>query len=91
MATINLGSITIPDNKAVDISDTVSAYLGWTATVVVNQETGETAPNPVTKLQHIKNKVRDYIKEAYKAGKSQSADVTRITAVSDADAVNMTI
>ena len=89
MATLNLGSITVPDNKASDIQDTVSAYLGWTATLTDSE--GVVTNNPVTKLQHIKNKVRDYIKEAYKAGKAQEADATRVTAISDAEAVSMTI
>lgn len=89
MATINLGSITVPNDKAVDVNDTISAYLGWTETIIDDE--GASISNPVTKLQHIKNYVRDFLKDCYKAGKARQADSIRVTAVLDAEAVEMTI
>lgn len=78
MATYNL-SITYPNEKETDILNSVTDYWGWTQA------------SPLTRKQFLDQKMRDVLKEAYKAQKAKEADSARVTAVTDADAVSMTV
>jgi hypothetical protein len=78
-------SLTVPDNKAVQINEDFCAYHGWKSTIPDPQNPQATIPNPETKNAFIKRKVGEFIKEsvlAFNANKDvQTARQSAINAI----------
>lgn len=74
MATFS-ATITYPDNKQVDLRDTICFELGYQATF--DDGLGGTIPNPQTKTAFIQEKANEHLKywiqNLYKAGKDRQS------------------
>jgi hypothetical protein len=82
-------TFTIPTDKAADVRDTVSDYLGYQEEI--DDGEGNMIPNPQTRPDFVFEKMKDWLRDCYKAGKAQQADIHRRTAIEEADQVDITV
>lgn len=79
----------IPTDKAQDVLDTTTDYWGYQEQI--QDENGDLIDNPQTRQEFAFEKVRSFIKDSYKAGKAKDADSHRVTAIADAEAVDILV
>ena len=83
MATLSL-NITVPNNKAADILDTITDILGYDPASVDPKYVG------LNRAQFLKLQIRDHLKDLYKRGKEKEASTAVHQAGDEADAVDFT-
>jgi hypothetical protein len=69
-------NIFIPDDKVTAVIDGIARQNGWTDTV--EDENDDVIPNPVSKLQYIKNHHRDVLRASWKAWNDEKAVSTAL-------------
>lgn len=78
--------ITIPDADEATFIDAISVANGYAANIT--QVDGSVVPNPMTKKQFVRQKIKEMIVESAKTGAAQVAiDAARQNAVDSIDAI----
>lgn len=80
-------TVTVPNDKATDILDTVTDYLGYGKL----DEIGKPFSDNLTKKQYLDLKIKEFIKDCYKRGKANSARNAVSLVETTADAVEITV
>ena len=85
MATLSI-TFTINDAQEDAVKADFAAHFGWTATVV-DPVTREVSPNPVTRNQFIKSTLADFIRDAVRAQRADTAsENARLASIADTEA-----
>jgi len=76
-------TLTVPNAVVPDLLQAFADMYGYQDTIADAQ--GSTIPNPVTKAAFAKEKIREYVRDVYKAGKLKALTTARTTIINDAD------
>lgn len=76
MATVNF-AITA------DQVEKITEYLGYNPEI--ENSKGETVPNPETRKHYLYGKIKEYLKNSYKAQASKDGEVARLAALEQAE------